>query len=113
MWQLISEQSVLRRAGQAWKLRLALVGLLLGGGLMLWAQWRIAGLTAEQFTVLILSGVVVALASLFGACLAIRCPACGSKWLWQAVREKHSSSWLAWLLEQKTCPTCGATAAAT
>ncbi len=113
MWRLISEQSVLRRAGQAWKLQLAFVGLLVAGVLMVWAQLQITSFTAEQFTLLTLAGVVMGLASLFGACFAIRCPACGSKWLWQAVRTKHSSSWLTWLLEQKACPTCGAPGAAT
>ena len=113
MWQLISEQSVLRRAGQAWKLQVAFVGLLIAGVLMVWAQLKITSLTAEQFTFLTLAGVAMALVSLFGACIAIRCPSCGSKWLWQAVRNKHSNSWLAWLLEQKACPTCGARGAAT
>ncbi len=113
MWRLISEQSVLRRAGQAWKLQLAFVGLLVAGVLMVWAQLQITSFTAEQFTLLTLSGVLIGLVSLFGACIAIRCPACRAKWLWQAVRTKHSGSWLAWLLDQKACPTCGARGAAT
>jgi len=105
---MISSNSLLHRANQAWKLRAMYLLMAAGGALMIFAKWQIHSLTPKHFAFFMLSGVGIALGSLVLACFAIGCPSCGSRWLWQAVSTKHSGSWLQWFLSQDACPTCGA-----
>ena len=78
------------------------------GILMFFATWQIDSLTADQFALVMLSGVTVGLGGMILACVAISCPKCGARWLWQALRKQKSSNWLSWLHSQESCPACGA-----
>ena len=55
---------------------------------------------------LVLAGIVMAIVGFTFACSSIRCPACGARWLWLAVKEQRTGSWLAWLMSQTQCPIC-------
>lgn len=39
--------------------------------------------------------------------LTVRCPQCGLRLLWRAMRTQPAGAWLAWLLRLKKCPGCG------
>ena len=105
---MTSTNSLLQKANQAWKLKALYAAIAVSGVLMLFAQWRIASLTPNQFALAMLSGVAIGLGGLVASCLFIKCPTCGARWFWHAVSTKHSGSWLHWLESQESCPVCGA-----
>ena len=55
---------------------------------------------------LAVTGIAVGLASLVALFLAVRCPRCGARIVWLAVREQPAGSWLPWLLQLRRCPRC-------
>jgi hypothetical protein len=91
---------------QRWKLQLALA-LALVAGVCMWFDKSLTGFLALPEYVLTLAGAVLGLATLLGTALAVRCPNCKISLVWFAVSKKSSSSWLAWLLDETTCPRCG------
>ena len=105
--QAMLDACVIRRTGQGRKAILAFTGLLLVAGIDLLAlafphQWHSGmGVTFD------LVGIVVALGFFFFACRAIRCPACRTQWVWNAMRQQSASRWLYALLSARVCPVCG------
>jgi hypothetical protein len=57
---------------------------------------------------LILSGLGLSIAGFILGCVTIKCPECGARLLWKAVREQPSDSWYSWLMGLEMCPVCGA-----
>lgn len=51
-------------------------------------------------------GVLIGLFSIVFCCLAIRCPECGQRWYWQALKENRFG-WVKKLLYQLECQSCG------
>ena len=103
----VSGESLMAKSHQAWKLHAMVAAMVASGALMAFAGWKIDGLTPDQFAFYMLSGVILGLGSMAVACLSIRCPNCGDRWLWRAVSKRDSGIWLAWLESQKSCPACG------
>ena len=68
----------------------------------------LAGENVNLSIFLVLSGLGISLAGFILGCGTIRCPGCGARLLWKAVREQQSGNWLAWLMSLKRCPVCGA-----
>jgi hypothetical protein len=56
---------------------------------------------------------VVILAALLAAVIvavwvnfSVRCPNCGARLLWMAIRGQPASNWMSWLITQTACPVC-------
>lgn len=49
-------------------------------------------------SVLALVGIIVPFA-------AVKCPTCGSRWMWRAATQSDAK-WLTWLRAQHLCPAC-------
>ena len=56
---------------------------------------------------LIVTGCVINTACMLGLTFGIRCPICGAKVLWLAVRDQPIHGWLHWLNGLDACPKCG------
>jgi hypothetical protein len=90
---MLSAESVIRLTGQYWKL-MAGIGLLLIGSF------------APLFSTIGMSwtgGTILAIAGYAFACLAIRCPGCGSRWFWQAALD---AGLYRPLFTRSACPQC-------
>lgn len=88
------KDSVIRRSAQTWKLFLGVTLLLAGSFLPL------ADRIGMSWTVgTIIAGLGYAFALAF-----VRCPACKSRWLWQATL---NAELYAPLFRQPECPECG------
>lgn len=99
------EHSVIGRTGQAGKAVIALGGLILGGAI---ALLPIVGEAVSTRAALVKFGAALfSLGCFFYGCRAIRCPACGTRWVWDAVSGRAASAWLASLLRTPNCPSCG------
>lgn len=85
--------SVLRLTGQNWKLVLGVAALVAGSVAPLWPA---TGLTWTTGTVLAIAGYAF-------TCLAVRCPACGSRWFWQAALD---AGLYAPIFKGSACPSC-------
>ena len=98
---------VIVRTGQGRKAALALVGLIVGAVLSFFAS-AFPHLDHSTIGVIFdLLGIAAALGCFFFACRSIRCPACRTQWVWDAVRRQSSTRWLSALLEARACPACG------
>ena len=84
-----------------------LVGLLLSGIFMVYGQLNMNSLSAESYFYYVAGGAFFGLWVFIFACGSIKCPKCGVKWFWLAVRGKGSGSWLFWLSSLTVCPKCG------
>lgn len=88
-------------------MRAALVAELAAGAGMLWAQINIRALGPADFTSIMLGSVALGLGAFTFECLSVRCPDCGARWMWMAVRRQSVGQWLRWLTTLSACPTCG------
>jgi predicted RNA-binding Zn-ribbon protein involved in translation (DUF1610 family) len=94
------DKSVIARTGQKWKLALAIALVIAGAATLL------IGLNAKAAGIAIL-GLPVAFAGMLFGGLAVRCPSCGNRWVWNAMSNQGQASWLTWLASQTQCPQCG------
>jgi hypothetical protein len=78
---------------------LALLAVVLNG---------LAGQDVNLSIFLILAGLGLSIAGFALGCVTIKCPRCGARLLWKAVREQPSDRWYSWLMSLETCPVCGA-----
>jgi len=102
----MSQDSLLQRTGQLWKLRALTLGSLLAFVFFIIAPWlRNDASPSEKLAYGILGFVCAAFGLIIGF-LTIRCPACHANWASRAARQ-HSSLWLKWLVSLQTCPECG------
>jgi hypothetical protein len=90
---MVSAESVIRLTGQYWKL-IAGMALLLGGSFV-----PLVAASGMSWT----TGTVLAVAGYAFACLGIRCPGCGSRWLWQAALD---AGLYRPLFTRSSCPQC-------
>lgn len=98
----------LRRAGEAWKLPIALFIVPVASLAIVFAllSERIAlpiNITVSIFFL----ALIVCAASYIWAAVTIRCPRCAAKVLWLAVRTKGPGEWLTWTAGLESCPVCG------
>jgi len=63
--------------------------------------------SSEVFGLCMLAAILCGLGSACFGCLSIRCPSCGKRWVWAAVRGQAAGAWLAALLSHHACPSCG------
>ncbi|MDB6045684.1 MAG: hypothetical protein JWM63_4235 [Gammaproteobacteria bacterium] len=100
------DDTVIKKSGQLWK-GIASGALVILGFLA--AFFGVLTLSGTQLTssfALVLVGIVLASIGLAFACVAIRCPKCGAKWVWLAMKDHPAGAWIAWLMSQARCPTC-------
>jgi len=96
------DNSVIKKTGQWWKAQLAYVTSVGGALVMLY------GIYHGSLLLPTLGGLAAAIFGFVFACTAIRCPSCGSKWVWVAVSGQASNQWFPWLLSRSECPACAA-----
>ncbi|MCC7258420.1 MAG: hypothetical protein IT486_08605 [Gammaproteobacteria bacterium] len=89
----MTANSLLARTGQSWKFVLGVAALLAGSIAPLFEASGI-GWTA---------GTVIACAGYAFTLLAVRCPACGSRWFWQAALD---AAVYAPIFKGPACPAC-------
>jgi predicted RNA-binding Zn-ribbon protein involved in translation (DUF1610 family) len=53
------------------------------------------------------TGLVVGVGGFVYACTALRCPQCGHRWFWEAVRRRSPLAADQWVLSLSACPSCG------
>lgn len=87
------KNSVIQLTGQTWKFVLAILALLVGSFAPIWPA---TGITWTSGTILAVGGYV------FG-CAIIRCPACKSRWFWDALMRPE---WYKPVLSAPSCPAC-------
>jgi hypothetical protein len=61
---------------------------------------------ANRLFVLMIAVIVSQMATGVWVCFNVRCPNCGAKLLWVAIRKQSIGSWMPWLLRQTSCPLC-------
>jgi hypothetical protein len=100
------DNSAIKKTGQWWK-GIAASAVVISGTIIM-----IAGLLAlngdqlhSSFAIMLAGGALTMLGFTF-ACWSIRCPDCGTRWLWLAVTKQHAGSWLEWLMSKAQCPIC-------
>lgn len=91
----MEEQSVVLRTGQAWKLAIAVLALLVGSVAPLWPETTHLGWTG---------GTILACAGYAFGLVAVRCPDCGSRWFWKAALD---AGLYGPLFRRSACPDCG------
>lgn len=103
----MGNESLLLRSGQA---RLLTIGLwwlpLLGFLLVCTVLAGVLGRTPDQKGVLVLLGLGLMVASYVWIVLRTRCPSCGARLLWKAMRERSPDEWLSWVASLEACPVC-------
>ena len=109
---MVNYGPLLDRTHQAWKPRTSNLGTALGVAIMVATLWRYDyfsnadSLNSRAVALLGVSCLIIAV-SLYLSVGATRCPSCGDRWIWRAL--KHASGrWLHWLRAQQVCPACGA-----
>ncbi len=89
----MSNSSVIGLTGQYWKLALGAAALLVG------SIAPLAAATGMSWT----TGTVLAVAGYAFVCLTVRCPACRSRWFWQAALD---AGLYGPLFRRSECPQC-------
>jgi hypothetical protein len=91
---------------QLWKLYFSLCFVILGGFVLAFAVSSMERLTDGFLFVLVFGGLFVVSISVLAGGLSIKCPKCGAKLFWRALKEAPASQWLQWLLTLSRCPAC-------
>jgi hypothetical protein len=104
--RLMLESSVIKRTGQLWKIGATICVVLVGGALLFYGIATDASKGDGGSWIVV--GIVLTAAGLLYACITVRCPRCGARWVWMAVRERSSSTYGTWLVALSACPKCGA-----
>lgn len=104
-------RSVIARSNQNWKLILG-VTLLIGGAftdaiVSFVVLLRRSVVNNNWLYDLQAASTALAAAAFVYLCVGIRCPQCGSKWIWMGVTGKLNPKSLDTLLTLERCPTCG------
>jgi len=104
----LSDKSFLHRARQMWKLPAFLVAFpAVGLALMIALVWDVVELPVRHSIVLYLSSLAVLVISYAWVLLTVRCPSCGARVLWLAVKTKTPGEWFNWVVDLESCPICG------
>ncbi|MFL6678825.1 MAG: hypothetical protein ACJ8IK_10830 [Burkholderiaceae bacterium] len=93
-------------APQRWKLWVCAAAVAAVGACYIVPD-TLAALFVTSSAMLKLAASLAGLVVLVGACLAVRCQACGMSLVWHGVSTKSANDWLSWLLDVQTCPRCG------
>lgn len=103
---MMSPQSIIKKTGQAWKLYVFAILLVVGFICTFWGQAH----TQDVYGGAVLGiGLFAGLTSLIFPAVAVRCPSCGARWFWLAISEIHKDHWLNTILNFTACPRCNFT----
>jgi len=91
---------------QRWKVWLCALAVAALGACYVWPT-ALASFFGTSPTILTIAASLAGLIVLVGACLMIRCRACGLSLVWHGMSTKPANDWLHWLLDVQTCPRCG------
>jgi predicted RNA-binding Zn-ribbon protein involved in translation (DUF1610 family) len=99
------QKSILYRTDQAWKYNTSLAvgsfAVLIAVGAFYFYSYQ-----SWQFELCIALAVALSIAK-FSIAFRIKCPKCGSRWYWQALKTSVSDNGLGKLRSQEACPACG------
>lgn len=92
---------------QAWKLVVTAAAFVAAGLTALYVA--LSGPFAAAATTFLVATTLFVLTwvTVAWGCLAIRCPRCGLRLLWEALRGQPAMQWLFWLQDMRACPRCG------
>ena len=99
-----SAEPALHASGQTWKLLVGFVVMLAG---FVTAACGVLDPGSAAGLELAWTGVGIGAAALAVTCWSVRCPSCGTRWLWTALQHQSARVWIEWLLAQSVCPRCG------
>ena len=101
------DKSYVKAAGQMWKFYLFFMTFpLVGLALVFSALKGVAGENINLSIFLVLSGLSLGIAGFILGVVTVKCPKCGARLLWKAVKEQPSQNWLFWLMGLDKCPAC-------
>lgn len=104
--KLMFDDSVIKKTGQYWKGLAAGTLVILGSATMFAGLFALTGDQSPRSFAVMLGGMALAVFGFAFACWSMRCPECGARWLWLAVRRQPTASWIEWLMKQARCPVC-------
>jgi len=99
--------NLLQRTGQAWKVWLFCVMLVLGGTASLLQGFLYEPLGKQMATQIAVAGMGLVVGSFIFAWRSVLCPKCELKLFSYAFKHQNFFSWFSWLLQQESCPCCG------
>lgn len=99
--------SLLDRTGQTWKLRSTVWTGIVGMAMTFGAVWHGTSQGWKLPAILVIFGLALWTGGFVWAALTIRCPSCGARLLWKAMRERTLLEHEHWLLSLEVCPACG------
>jgi hypothetical protein len=105
-WQVLGYGPLIDRTHQAWKLYTANVSVVVALVVHAVPRWLLHGTPSRAIAAFAGVSAAIAAFSVYLFFRAVRCPVCGAKWVWRAVRQRPGR-WLDWLREQQVCPVCG------
>ena len=97
--------SLIKLSGQYWKAKVVIYGSVVGG-VALFGGLLIIDKGTISFWIMI-TGMLIGILTFIIGCIIIRCPVCGSRWLWVAIKNQSLNSWLLSLANNNSCPECG------
>ena len=99
-------RTLLERTHQWWKLRLAMLGVVIALLVPFLPRPGSQAATDRELVFYTAVATLLAAASLAVLFWGIKCPRCGAKWA-QLAAKQSSGRWLQWLRDLQTCPKCG------
>jgi uncharacterized membrane protein len=101
------DRSYIKATGQLWKLALFLLVMPVTGlALITLAMSSLLDGHADVSVWLIILGILFSMGGYVVGGLTVRCPQCGARLLWRAVRESSHREWLSRLMTLERCPFC-------
>jgi len=98
---------LLKESNQLWKASLSFSSLLAGMVSVCLGLYFADSLSYRvAFTMIVLSSFISLTTLVWGA-VSIKCPSCGSRWLWDSLSKQEMDSWSTHFWTLKECPNCG------
>jgi hypothetical protein len=104
---MTSQEDLLARTGQVWKLFLLPAGFLIGTLLIICAWWVKGDVSDAIFRSYIFGGMAVDVVAVIVPFVTINCPRCHALWLWRLCRREQIQDWYRIMRSQVRCPKCG------
>jgi hypothetical protein len=99
---VVKPASLMRATGQMWKLNVGTGAFVIGAILLGF------GLLPKVNFEFLFAALATQLLGIAFCSVAIRCPKCGAKWYWYALR-REQPTYARWLCAQTECRSCGYT----
>ncbi len=101
------DDSIIVRSGQVWKMLILVSGSIVSA-ISLFCGLALLGERSTALSLfLVLLGIGIFTASAVFACVSIRCPYCGTRWVWLGVTQGDAADWISTLVARRTCRACG------